>query len=241
MADTEQVPPNATVYARNLDEKVKIPALIEALHELFDVFGTVVDIVAKKSLKRKGQAFIVYDNVESAQDAIEDLQSFDLFGKPMKLEFAKSRSDVTVQREDGEAGLETHKKHRIAEKERKQAQEAAAAAATAPAKRAPAENIAERPAKSAKPAAGAGGVIPDEFLPPNKTLFLRDLPEGYGQDALAVIFKRFPGFREIRTVPGRGNIAFAEYDDETGAIAAKEALSGIELSGQPISVTYQRQ
>lgn len=245
--------------ARNLDEKVKIPALIEALHELFDVFGTVVDIVAKKSLKRKGQAFIVYDNVESAQDAIEDLQSFELFGKPMKLEFAKSRSDVTVQREDGEAGLENHKKHRIAEKgkftlfrhshgvasdgiaERKQAQEAAAAAATAPAKRAPAENIAERPAKSAKPATGAGGVIPDEFLPPNKTLFLRDLPEGYGQDALAVIFKRFPGFREIRTVPGRGNIAFAEYDDETGAIAAKEALSGIELSGQPISVTYQRQ
>ena len=124
--------------------------------------------------------------------------------------------------------------------ERKQAEEAAAAAA-APAKRAPAENIAERPAKSAKAAAAAGGVVPDEFLPPNKTLFLRDLPENYGKDALAAIFKRYPGFREIRLVPNRTTIAFAEYDEETGATAAKEALSGIELSGQPIRITYQRQ
>lgn len=118
--------------------------------------------------------------------------------------------------------------------ERKQAEEAAAAAA-APAKRAPAENIAERPAKSAKPAD-----VPDEYLPPNKTLFLRELPENYGKDALAAIFKRYPGFREIRTVPGRTTIAFAEYEDDTGAIAAKEALSGIELSGQPIKISYQR-
>ena len=124
--------------------------------------------------------------------------------------------------------------------ERKQAQEAAAAAA-APAKRAPEDTLAERPGKSAKPSVAAGGQVPDEYLPPNKTLFLRDLPEDYGKDALAVIFKRYPGFREIRLVPGRNTIAFAEYEDETGAIAAKEALSGIELSGQKIKITYQRQ
>ena len=124
--------------------------------------------------------------------------------------------------------------------ERKQAEEVAAAAA-ASAKR-PQEDttMPDRPAKSAKPTA-AGGAVPDEYLPPNKTLFLRDLPEDYGKDALAVIFKRYPGFREIRLVPGRNTIAFAEYEDETGAIAAKEALSGIELSGQKIKITYQRQ
>lgn len=234
--------------------------MIAALHEVFDEFGTVVDIVAKKSLKRKGQAFVIYDNVESAQSAIDDLQEFPLFDEPMSLAFAKTRSDATVEREDGPAGLDKHKAHRIAEKgmlngrantcsntadtlhtERKQAQEAAAAAASAPAKRAPADNIAERPAKSAKPAATAGGAVPDEYLPPNKTLFLRDLPENYGQDSIALVFKRFPGFREIRLVPGRNTIAFAEYEDEAGAIAAKEALSGIELDGQPMRITYQRQ
>jgi U2 small nuclear ribonucleoprotein B'' len=126
--------------------------------------------------------------------------------------------------------------------ERKQAEEAAAAAAQASVKR-PQEDMAmtDRPAKSAKPSTAAGGAVPDEYLPPNKTLFLRDLPEDYGKDALAVIFRRYPGFREIRVVPGRNTIAFAEYDDETGAIAAKEALSGIELSGQKIKITYQRQ
>jgi U2 small nuclear ribonucleoprotein B'' len=105
--------------------------------------------------------------------------------------------------------------------ERKQAQEAAAVAA-APAKRAAEDTLAER-------------------LPPNKTLFLRDLPEDYGKDMLAIIFKRYPGFREIRLVPGRNTIAFAEYEDETGAIAAKEALANLELSSQKIKITYQRQ
>ena len=121
--------------------------------------------------------------------------------------------------------------------ERKQAQEAAAA----PAKRAPEDNLAERPGKSAKPSAAAGGALPDEYLPPNKTLFLRDLPEDYGKDMLAIVFRRYPGFREIRLVPGRNTIAFAEYEDEAGAIAAKEALANLELSGQKIKITYQRQ
>ena len=104
------------MYVRNLDESIKIPALIEALHGLFDEFGTIVDIVAKKSLRRKGQAFVIYDNVDSAQNAIDDLQGFDLLGKQMSLDFAKARSDATVKREEGDAGLEAHKKHRLAEK-----------------------------------------------------------------------------------------------------------------------------
>jgi U2 small nuclear ribonucleoprotein B'' len=84
-------------------------------------------------------------------------------------------------------------------------------------------------------------MVPDEYLPPNKTLFLRDLPEDYGKDMLAIIFRRYPGFREIRLVPGRNTIAFAEYEDETGATAAKEALANLELSSQKIKITYQRQ
>ncbi|KAI7457878.1 hypothetical protein KC351_g18454, partial [Hortaea werneckii] len=85
------------------------------------------------------------------------------------------------------------------------------------------------------------GVVPDEYLPPNKVLFLRDLPEDYGKDALTAIFSRFPGFQELRTVPGRGGIAFVEYESEEGAIAAKEAMGGVELGGKNIRVTYQRQ
>ncbi|KAH9845380.1 RNA recognition motif (aka RRM, RBD, or RNP domain) [Teratosphaeria destructans] len=248
MAESENgdIPPNATfvhctsVYIRNLDENIKIPTLVDTLRPIFEEYGNVIDIIAKKSLKRRGQAFIVYDNADSAQEAIDELQGFDLLGQQMRLEFAKSRSDATVLREDGEEGLEKHKQQRLAEKaERKQAAEAAAAAQLAKQKRAADSNLAERPAKSSKPSA-ATGVVPEEYLPPNKILLLRDVPESYGKDMLSIIFGRFPGFKEVRMVPTRVGIAFVEYEDETGAIAAKEALSGQKLGDQEIKITYQR-
>ncbi|TKA33597.1 hypothetical protein B0A50_00433 [Salinomyces thailandicus] len=237
-----ETPPNATVYVRNLDERTKIPALIVALREIFEEYGNIVDIIAKKSVRRKGQAFVVYDSIESAQEAIDELQGFDLFGQQMTLDFAKTKSDATVKREGGEEAFEAHKKHRLAEKERKQAFEAAKATVAPPKRTADSEStFADRPAKANKPAQSAGGLVPDEYLPVNKILFVRDLPEDYGTDAVTSIFSRFPGFKELRTVPGRAGIAFAEYETEDGAIAARSSMNGIELSGQSIKVTYQRQ
>jgi U2 small nuclear ribonucleoprotein B'' len=72
--------------------------------------------VAKTNLKAKGQAFIVFDSVESAQKAIEEVQGFELFGKEMQLQFAKTRSDAFVKREGGEEEFESHKRRRLAEK-----------------------------------------------------------------------------------------------------------------------------
>ncbi len=84
--------------------------------EIFSEYGTIIDIVAKSNLKAKGQAFIVFENVESARNAIGEVQGFDLFGKPMILDYAKTRSDATVE-QDGTAGeLEAHKRKRLAEK-----------------------------------------------------------------------------------------------------------------------------
>lgn len=101
---------------RNLDERVKIPKLVEALQSTFEPVGTIVEIIAKKNIKAKGQAFVVFESADDAEDAIETLQDFVLFDKPMKLAYAKTRSDVTVKKEDGAEGLEKHKKHRLAEK-----------------------------------------------------------------------------------------------------------------------------
>jgi RNA recognition motif-containing protein len=95
-----------------------------------------------------------------------------------------------------------------------------------------------------KPTPGAAAaVIPDEYLPPNKILFLRELPETADQESLSAAFGRFEGFQEARLVPGRKGIAFVEYESEAGAISAKEATSGMPIgdAGKPIRVTYQRQ
>lgn len=87
----------------------------------------------------------------------------------------------------------------------------------------------------------ASTVIPDEFLPPNKILFLQNVPDGYDVEGLTAIFGRYDGFREIRLVPGRRGIAFVEYETEQGAIIAKNKTAGMMLKDMVLQVTYQRQ
>lgn len=250
MATALQNGPVTTVYAKNLEERIKAPELREALSEIFSEYGSVVDIVAKTNLKAKGQAFIVFDNADSAAKAIEEVNGFELFGKAMQLDFARTRSDRTVEMQEGESGLERWKRGRLAEKERRQAVEVTrenAMKRALPTSTVPAVE-AGRPAKAVKGAglkgssANAAAVIPDEYLPPNKILFLRDIPDSYDADGLSRIFGRFEGFKEVRLVPGRKGIAFVEYDAEAGAISAKEATSGMQLGdeGKGIRVTYQR-
>ena len=84
--------------------------------ELFSEYGTIIEIIAKTNLKAKGQAFVVFDNVESATNAIEEINGFELFEKSMILDYAKTRSDATVLKEGGSEELEAHKRRRLAEK-----------------------------------------------------------------------------------------------------------------------------
>ncbi|KAI4235680.1 MAG: hypothetical protein LQ349_002988 [Xanthoria aureola] len=244
-------PPNSTVYVKNLQERIKIDDLKEALTEIFSEYGTVIDLVAKKNLKARGQAFVVFEDVESAERAIKEVQGFELFEKPMLLDYAKTRSDATVQKEGDEEEFELHKRKRLAEKERKQAHQAAEEQKRLkrPAVSTAVDATAPRPAKAARGAGlkssnpAAGAVVPDEYLPPNKILFVQNLPEDYDVDGLTQIFGRFEGFREVRLVPSRKGIAFVEYEAEAGAISAKESTSGMGLGAEskPIKVTYQRQ
>ncbi|KAJ4257445.1 hypothetical protein NW762_008569 [Fusarium torreyae] len=238
--------PISTVYVQNLEERVKLETLIDALRTIFSEFGHVVDVVAKKNLRAKGQAFIVFDKPESAQDAIEEIDGFELFDKPMKLALARTRSDKTIELNGSQEDLEQHKRHRQAEKDKRKALEAAEEQRQIN-KRGPGAATDNRPNKAAKPsglkstsAAAAGGVL-DEFLPPNKILFVQNFPEDYDIEALTSVFGRFDGFREVRLVPGRRGIAFVEYEAEQGAITAKENTAGLNLGDKPIKVTYQRQ
>lgn len=41
---------------------------------------------------------------------------------------------------------------------------------------------------------------------------------------------RFPGFKEVRLVPGRHDIAFVEFDNDVQAGAAREALQGFKIT-----------
>lgn len=165
----------------------------------------------------------------------------------MQLSFAKTTSDATVKATGTEEDVEAHKRRRQAEKERRQAAEQQAEAAHK-LKRPAGPDAVQGGVKTAKLAKGTGlkstattAVIPDEYLPPNKILFLQNVPEDYEVESLTTIFSRFEGFKEVRLVPGRKGLAFVEYEAEQGAISAKESTAAMSLGGQQIKVTYQRQ
>ena len=109
-------PPCHSVYVRNLEERVKPDVLKETLRAIFSEYGNVIDIVAKTNLKAKGQAFVVFDRPESAEAAIDEIQGFELFEKPMHLALARTRSDATVLKTGNEDEFDAHKRRRMAEK-----------------------------------------------------------------------------------------------------------------------------
>ena len=53
--------------------------------------------------------------MEAAERAIKEVQGFELFDKPMQLDYAKTKSDAIVQIESPEE-FEAHKRRRLAEK-----------------------------------------------------------------------------------------------------------------------------
>ena len=97
--------------------------------------------------------------------------------------------------------------------------------------------------KPAAAAGAAGAVVPDEYLPPNKILFVQNIPDDVDKEELSKLFGVYDGFGEVRPVPGRRNIAFVEYADLDKATVAKNALSGTQIGAERrlLKVTFQRQ
>jgi len=58
---------------------------------MFSQFGTVLDVVALKTLKMRGQAFVVFKDIPSATRAMRSMQNFPFYDKPMRIQFAKRK------------------------------------------------------------------------------------------------------------------------------------------------------
>jgi RNA recognition motif-containing protein len=92
-------PPNQTLYVNNLNEKIKKFQLKQTLLSVFSQFGRVVDIVACKGIRLRGQAWVVFEDVAAATNAMRRLQGFNFFDKPLRIQFAKEKSDTIAKRE----------------------------------------------------------------------------------------------------------------------------------------------
>lgn len=226
-------PPNNTIRVNNLNEKVHGKKLSNSIKAVFKQFGDILDIVAMESVSRRGQAFVVFDKLEAAVDAKKRMQDFPFYDKPMKIEFAKSRSDVLTKRagETPESQQERKIKRtkRWAEEKKN------------PPKPKKVKPQAEIPSISAVPAATQRPIEappPTEMQMPNSILFIQNLPDEAAA-ALGDLFRSCQGFTELRAIPGRSDIAFVEFDDELQAGMAMSMYQGYKIgdahSGMTIS------
>ncbi|KAL2864562.1 U2 snRNP complex subunit MSL1 [Aspergillus lucknowensis] len=89
--------PNQTLYCTNLPDKLRKQDLRLSLYTLFSTYGTVLDVVAIKTEKMRGQAHVVFKDVQASTQAMRAVQGFEFFGKPMKIVYAKGTSDVIAR------------------------------------------------------------------------------------------------------------------------------------------------
>lgn len=75
--------PNSTLYINNLNDKVTKEELCSQLYALFTTYGKVVDIVASKSKKMRGQAFLVFADQAGATSAMRACEGMLFYDKPM--------------------------------------------------------------------------------------------------------------------------------------------------------------
>jgi RNA recognition motif-containing protein len=244
--------PNQTLYVNNLNDKINVETLKKSLREVFAAFGGIVDIIAMKSLKRRGQAWIIFKESTASTNALKSLQGFPFYNKPMRIAHARSTSDIIAKAN----GTFVERPKKIVKREDLRKGKTAAPAVATPAveepKKAPAplpsqKSIQDRigwnpnqapnapKAPQMAPAAKPGGVSD-----PNRTLFVENLPGEATDTMLSMLFRQYPGFQECRLIPGR-NVAFADYQNEYQAGMAMQGLQGFSMTPEvKLSLSYAK-
>ncbi|KAM7527609.1 hypothetical protein LguiB_031019 [Lonicera macranthoides] len=76
---------------------------------------------------------------------------------------------------------------------------------------------------------------------PNNILFIQNLPHETTDTMLEVLFKQYPGFREVRMIDAKPGIAFVEFEDDIQSSVAMQALQGFKIAPQnPMVITYAK-
>ncbi|EDL38015.1 mCG22457 [Mus musculus] len=81
---------NDTIYINNLNEKIKKDELKKSLYAIFSQFGQILDILVSRSMKMRGQAFVIFKEV------MKPMQGFPFY-KPMHIQYAKTDSDIIAK------------------------------------------------------------------------------------------------------------------------------------------------
>jgi len=145
------------------------------------------------------------------------MQNFPFYDKPMRIMFAKGKSDI-IAKMDG-----TYSEKAASEKRKAQEDEAKKAP---PAKKG--TGVPKEKRKSDKKEEASH--LQPKQLPPNKILFVENLPEETTNMMLSMLFQQFPGYQEVRMVAGKQGIAFVEFENEIEAGVAMTSLQHFKIT-----------
>uniref|UniRef100_A0A0D6R2P9 RRM domain-containing protein n=1 Tax=Araucaria cunninghamii TaxID=56994 RepID=A0A0D6R2P9_ARACU len=238
---SSDIPPNMTIYINNLNEKIKLEELKKSLYAVFSQFGKIVDVLALKTLRHRGQAWVVFDEVSAATNALQKMQGFPFYDKPMRIQYAKTKSDA-IAKADG-TYVPREKRRRQDEKAERRRRE----------QHHEAQQIGAIPNAAYPSAYGASAVgsqmpfqaskpnLPEAPAPPNNILFIQNLPHETTPMMLQMLFCQYHGFKEVRMIEAKPGIAFVEYGDEMQATLAMQGLQGFKITPQnPMAIVYAK-
>ncbi|KAG9154155.1 hypothetical protein Leryth_000637 [Lithospermum erythrorhizon] len=231
--------PNMTIYINNLNEKVKLEELKKSLQAVFSQFGKILEVLAFKTLKHKGQAWVVFEDVSSASNALRQMQGFPFYDKPMRIQYAKTKSDVIAKADGTFVPREKRKRHDEKGRKKKEHHDASQAAMGINPQYGAAYGT--TPPLSQLPfGGGAKSAVPEVPAPPNSILFIQNLPHQTNSMMLQMLFCQYPGFKEVRMVEAKPGIAFVEYENEIQSTVAMHALQGFGINESPMMITYAK-
>jgi U2 small nuclear ribonucleoprotein B'' len=219
--------PNATLYVKNIDWKIKKLLLRRALYSLFSRHGKVLEIVTLRRDGLRGQAWVIFEDVQSATAAVKAEQGFTFFGKDLVIEYAREKSD-RVAKQDG-TYVPKAKRQKIAETTpaiEEVEGEAAQEIGEDVEPNQMVEGDSEQPVAPSAPAA-----------PPSKYLLAEDLPSECNEMMMSMLFRQYAGYKEVR-MP-RPSLAFVEFENEAQATLALQGLNGFNLTPKDtLKLTY---
>ncbi len=197
-----------------------------------------MDIIALRKDGLRGQAFILFETVQSATSALQAEQGFTFFGKDLNIQYAREKSDRIAKKDGTFVPKDRRKKRAAAEALAQQADGSGAAGdgigmeggekkikLDSSAGDAPSAAVSD-PSSLVKEESNGAAVSDGET--PSNILFADSLPEDCNEMMLRCLFVSYAGYKEVR-IP-RNGLAFVEFEDEPQATVALKALNGFKLS-----------
>jgi RNA recognition motif-containing protein len=183
----------------------------------------VLEIIAIRSEGLRGQAWVLFDDVQSATAALQAEQGFTFFGKDLKIQYAKEKSDRIAKRD----GTYVPKSKRI--------KKSVGSTDNGDADDGDDSNDHVATDSSAAVVDSTNIAIPHHDIavtasPPSPILLASNLPTECNEMMLAMLFQQYAGYKEVR-MP-RPGLAFIEFDDEPHATLAMRGLQGFQLTKQ---------